>query len=146
MTDVTLYVDLAGLGERDREAFLAEAADAGLAVDELYGTLGVVSEVITVLSTGLSSVIEALSKDGGGAVGEKLASLLGHLFNRKDRDVAIEDRETRITFIWDAQAKGKDRLAATAAMAEVAAALHLITDRSVFRWDPAAQHWYTAPK
>ena len=59
--------------------------------------------------------------------------------------VAIEDRETRTTFVWDPAAR-RDINLATAAMLEVGGSLHLVTDGTVFRWDAAAQRWHAAPK
>ena len=145
MTDVVLYVELDGLDEQQQAAFLAEADEAGFAVDELYGSLGEESLVQTVLSTLLSSVIRKLVEDWGAAAGAKLAGLLAPLFHRKDGEIAIEDRETRTTFVWDPAAK-RDIELATAATLEVGGSLHLVTDGTVFRWDAAAQRWYAARK
>jgi len=63
----------------------------------------------------------------------------------EDGAVAIEDRETRTTFVWDPAAR-RDIKLATAAMLEVGSSLHLVTDGTVFRWDAAAQRWHAAPK
>jgi len=145
VTDVVLYVELDGLDEQQQAAFLAEADEAGFAVDELYGSLGEESLVQTVLSTLLSSVIRKLVEDWGAAAGAKLAGLLAPLFHRKDGEIAIEDRETRTTFVWDPAAK-RDIELATAAMLEVGGSLHLVTDGTVFRWETAAQRWQAAPK
>ncbi len=145
VTDVVLYVELDALDEQQQAAFLAEADGAGFAVDELYGSLGAESPVETVLSTLLGSVIKKLVEDWGAAAGAKLAGLLAPLFHRKDDTVAIEDRETRTTFVWDSVAK-KDIKLATAAILDVGSSLHLVTDRTVFRWDAATQRWYAARK
>ena len=143
MTDVVLYVELDRLDERQQAAFLAEAAGAGFAVDELYGSMGAESAVETVLSTLLGSVIKKLVGEWGAAAGAKLAALLGPLFHRKDGEVAVEDSDTRTTFVWDSIAK-RDIKFASAAMLDVGGSLHLVTDGTVFRWDAAAQRWHTA--
>jgi len=141
VTDVVLYVELDELEEQQLVALLAEANGAGFAVDELYGSLGAESPVETVLSTLLGSMIKKLIEDWGTAAGAKLAALLAPLFHRKDGEVAIEDRETRTTFVWDSVAK-RDIKLATAAMLDVGGSLHLITDGTVFRWDAATQRWH----
>ena len=145
MTDVVLYVELDELEEKQQAAFLAEAAGAGFAVDELYGSLGAESAVETVLSTLLGSMIKKLVGDWGAAAAAKLTSLLAPLLHRKDGEVAIEDRDTRTTFVWDSVAKSDIKLA-TAAMLDVGSSLHLVTDGTVFRWDAATQRWYAARK
>ena len=143
VTDVVLYVALDELEEQQQAALLAEADGAGFAVDELYGSLGAESPVETVLSTVLGAMIKKLVEDWGAAAGAKLAGLLAPLFHRKDSEVAIEDRETRTTFVWDPAAK-RDIKLATTAMLDVGGSLHLVTDGTVFRWDAAAQRWYAA--
>jgi hypothetical protein len=145
VTDVVLYVELDELEEQQKAAFLAEADGAGFAVDELYGSLGAESTVETVLSTLLGSMIKKLVEDWGAAAAAKLASLLAPLLHRKDGKVAIEDRDTRITFVWDPAAK-RDIKLATAAMLDVGGSLHLVTDGTAFRWDAATQRWYAARK
>jgi hypothetical protein len=145
VTDVVLYVELDALEEQQQAAFLAEADKAGFAVDELYGSLGVESQVATVLSTLLSAMISKLVADWGTAAGAKLTGLLAPLFHRKDGAVAIEDRDTRITFVWDSAAKSDIKLA-TAAMVDVGVSLHLVTDGTVFCWDAETQRWHAARK
>ena len=145
MADVVLYVDLGELDEQQQAAFLTEADKAGFAVDELYGSLGVESQVETVLSTLLSAMINKLAVDWGTAAGAKLAGLLAPLFHRRDGAVAIEDRDTRISFVWDSSAKSHIKLA-TAAMLDVGGSLHLVTDGTVFRWDTETQRWHAARK
>lgn len=145
MTDIVLYVELDELEDSQRDVFLGEAAGAGFAVDELYGTLGPESAVETVMSTLLGSMLTKLAQDWGTAAAVKLSSLLAPLFHRQGGEAAIEDRDTRVTFVWNPAAK-KAINVASAGMLEVGGSLHLVADGTIFRWDAAAQRWQAAPK
>ena len=57
------------------------------------------------MSTLLGSMLTKLLQDWGTAAAGKLSGLLAPLFHRKDGEAAIEDRDTRITFVWDAAAR-----------------------------------------
>jgi hypothetical protein len=87
----------------------------------------------------------ACSADDEDAVFRAFSRLLDPLFHRRDGEVAIEDRDTRVSFVWDSVAK-RDIKLATAAMLDVGGSLHLVTDGTVFRWDAATQRWHAARK
>lgn len=102
--------------------------------------MGITADFLTVASAPLTAMFRKLSDDSGLLAAAKLETLLGYLFRTGGGKRAIEDRDTRITFIWD-DAAVNDITLASAAMVTVGASLHLIADGALFRWHPDEKRW-----
>lgn len=140
MTHVVLYTDLDKVAADEQAAYLEYAAGLGFGIDDLYPRLGIAEDFLTVLSAPLTAMFRKLSDDSGLLAAAKLETLLGYLFRTGGGKRAIEDRDTRITFIWD-DAAVSDTTLACAAMVTVGASLHLIADGAIFRWQPDEKRW-----
>jgi hypothetical protein len=129
---LVISADLSHLTEAEADDFVDAAAGLGLDVDELAPHLGISTEVVVLASTTLGAVCAKLIDIAGSSAAQKLWDLL-------------KDRQQRITFVWDEQAK-RDGLVATAAMIKVCQAIAAIPDGTVLNWDPKAGQWrYESP-
>jgi hypothetical protein len=141
---LVISADLSHLTEAEADDFVDAAAGLGLDVDELAPHLGISTEVVVLASTTLGAVCAKLIDIAGSSAAQKLWDLLKRLLPGQ-QEQGIEDRQQRITFVWDEQAK-RDGLVATAAMIKVCQAIAAIPDGTVLNWDPKAGQWrYESP-
>jgi hypothetical protein len=142
---LVISADLSHLTGAEADDFVDAAAELGLDVDELAPHLGVSTEVVVLASTTLGAVCAKLIEIAASSAAQKLWDLLKRLLRGKQEPQGIEDRQQRITFVWDEQAK-RDGLVATAAMIKVCQAIAAIPDGTVLNWDPEAGQWsYASP-
>ena len=88
--------------------------------------------------------VAKLIEIASGSAAQKLWDLLKRLLPGQ-QEQGIEDRQQRITFVWDEPAR-RDGLVATAAMIRVCQAITAIPDGTVLNWDPEAGQWrYASP-
>jgi hypothetical protein len=141
MTYVVLYADLSGLSPADADDFADAAADLDLDVDDLSPRLGAGQEVVTVLlSSTLAEVAAKLAGKVGSDAGAKLLDLLQKLWRRHSGPAAIEDRQHRVSFIWDDKDQ-RDGLLAANELIRIWDNLGVIRDGTVLAWDSAARRW-----
>jgi hypothetical protein len=138
---LVLYADLSGLSDAEADAFADAAAGLGLDVDDLSPRMAVSVEVTVLLSTALAALCGKLAEGFGGDAGEKLWDLLKRLFHGRSGAQAIEDRQQRITFVWDERAR-RDGAAAAAAMVRIGKAIGAIPDGTALSWDPDRKQWH----
>lgn len=140
MSYVVLYADLSELSAAEADAFADAAAGLGLDVDQLFPRMTVDPEVTVLVSTALAALFGKLAEISGEGAGAKLWDLLQRLFRGRRGDHAIEDRQQRITFLWDERAKQDGPIAADA-MVAVGDAISDIQDGTALAWDPGTLRW-----
>jgi hypothetical protein len=142
---LVISADLSDLTEAEADAFVDAAAELGLDVDDLPPHMGVALEITVVASTTLAAVCAKLIAMAGDGAALKLWELIRPLFHRKPGPLAIEDRQQRVTFVWDEHAR-QDGPLATAALITIGQAVAAIPDGTVLTWDPKARQWrYASP-
>jgi|SRR5450755_215656 hypothetical protein len=139
MSYVLLHADLTGLDDAAAEAFVDAAADLDLDVIDLAPDLAD-AEVIILISTSLAALVSKLAERTGAGAGEKLWDLIQRLCGRGRGGRAIEDRESRVTFVFDEQAR-RAGPAAAAAMISIGEAIDAIADGTTLGWDGDTGQW-----
>src|ERR1700722_2966445 len=104
MTYVLMHVNLDGLDPAEVSAFRKAAAELGLDVIDLTPQLSIDPETTVLISTSLAALLSKLAEMFGADGAEKLWGMIKQLLRRDNKKQAIEDRERRITFIWDKHA------------------------------------------
>jgi len=139
MTYVLLHVDLSGLDDAEVDAFADAASSLDLDVIDLAPDLA--DTGITILiSTSVAALATKLAEMAGGDAAERLWDLVRRLWRRDTGQRAIEDRERRISFIFD-DAVRQAGPTAMAEMLKVAATVDAIKDGTTLRWSPEIQAW-----
>jgi hypothetical protein len=142
MSYVIMHVNMTGLDRAEIDAFYKTAADLDLDVIELAPHLSVDPETTVLISTSLAALISKLAEMFGGDAAEKLWALLQRLLRRDDKKHAIEDRERRVTFVWDEHATQAGPVA-VAAMIAIGNAINAIQDGTDLTWDRDIMQWRT---
>jgi hypothetical protein len=140
MTYLLMHVNLAAVPPEEAAAFLEEADSLGLDVIDLAPQLSVDPETTVLISTSLAALLAKLAELSGGDAAERLWSLLRRLLRRDEPKQAIEDRERRVTFVWDDHAVQAGPVA-VAAMIDVGAVMSAIPDGTALLWDPITLQW-----
>ena len=138
---LVLYAELSELSDAEADAFADAAAELGLDVDDLSPHMAASVEITVLLSTALAALCAKLAAIGGAEAGKKLWDLLKRLFHGKSGVQAIEDRQQRITFVWDERAK-RDGPVAAAAMITIGMTISAIQDGTALGWDSDAKQWH----
>jgi hypothetical protein len=142
MSYVIMHVNMTGLDRAEIDALYKTAADLDLDVIELAPHLSVDPETTVLISTSLAALISKLAEMFGGDAAEKLWGLLQRLLRRDDKKHTIEDRERRVTFVWDKHATQAGPVA-VAAMIAVGNAINAIQDGTDLTWDRDIMQWRT---
>lgn len=145
MSYVVLYADRSELSPEQADAFADAAAELGLDVDDLSPRMGVDPEITVLLSTALAALFVKLAETAGTGAGAKLWDLLQRLLHGRIGNRAIEDRQQRITFLWNERAEQDGPIAADA-MVAIGNAMSAIPDGTVLGWDPEALRWRPADR
>lgn len=143
MTYTVLSVDLSRMTATERGALAAAAAEVDIDIDDLSSEMPVGPRAAIVASAMLSAVLVKLSEHRPRAVSTALWELLRPPLTSGEADYAVEDSQTRISFVWSRQAKlrGPD---AARSMTKVCGALDTIPNGAVFYWNDAASQWHLA--
>ena len=140
MTYVLMHVNLDGLDPAEVSAFRKAAAELGLDVIDLTPQLSIDPETTVLISTSLAALLSKLAEMFGADGAEKLWGMIKQLLRRDNKKQAIEDRERRITFIWDKHATQAGPVA-IAAMIAIGNAISAIPDGTALTWDPNILQW-----
>jgi hypothetical protein len=140
MTYLLMHVNLTAVPPEEAAAFFKEADSLGLDVIDLSPPLAVDPETTVLISTSLAALLTKLAELGGGDAAERLWNLLRRLLCRTEPKQAIEDRERRVTFVWDDHAIEAGPVA-VAAMIDVGAVMSAIPDGTALTWNPDALQW-----
>jgi hypothetical protein len=140
MSYVLMHADLAGLDPAEVGEFQEAAAELGLDVIDLSPDLSIDPGTTVLISTALGALLVKVAEIAGGDAAEKLNDLIRRLIRRENKKRAIEDRERRITFVFDEKATVAGPVA-VAAMIALRDAINAIPDGTVLTWDSAALEW-----
>jgi len=140
MTYVLMHVNLTGLDPAEASTFRKAAAELDLDVIDLAPHLSIDPETTVLISTSLAALLSKLAEMFGADGAEKLWGIFKQLLRREDKKHAIEDRERRITFIWDKHATQAGPVA-IAAMRAIGNAISAIPDGTALNWDPDILQW-----
>jgi hypothetical protein len=146
MTYVLMHVNLTGLDPAEASAFTKAAAELDLDVIALAPHLSIDPEMTVLISTSLAALLSKLAEMFGADAAEKLWGLLNRLLRRENKENkenkkhAIEDRERRITFVWDEHSTQAGPVA-IAAMIAIGNAISAIPDGTALSWDPDTLQW-----
>jgi hypothetical protein len=140
MTYVLMHVNLTGLDPAEASAFRKAAAELDLDVIDLAPHLSIDPETTVLISTSLTALLSKLAEMFGADAAEKLWGLLNRLLRRENKKHAIEDRERRITFVWDEHSTQAGPVA-IAAMIAIGNAISAIPDGTALNWDPDTLQW-----
>jgi len=141
MSYVLMHVDLAEAGPTEVDEFQEAAAELGLDVIDLSPDLPIDPGTTVLISTSLAALLTKVAKIAGGDAAEKLWDLIRRLIRRDDKKRAIEERERRITFVFDEKTAAAGP-AAVAAMIALRDAINAIPDGTVLIWDSGALEWH----
>jgi hypothetical protein len=137
-----MHVNMTSLDPAEIDAFHKTAAELGLDVIDLAPHLSVDPETTVLISTSLAALLSKLAEMSGADAAEKLWDLLRRLLRREDKKHAIEDRERRVTFVWDEHATQAGPVA-VAAMIAIGNAINAIQDGAELTWDRDIMQWRT---
>lgn len=140
MTYVLMHVNLTGLDPAEASMFRKAAAELDLDVIDLAPHLSIDPETTVLISTSLAALLSKLAEMFGADGAEKLWGIFRQLLRRDDKKHAIEDRERRITFIWDKHSTQAGPVAIAAMMA-IGDAISAIPDGTTLSWDPSMLQW-----
>lgn len=140
MTYVLMHVNLTLLDSAEATAFRKEAADLGLDVLDLAPYLSIDPEMTVLISTSLGALLTKLAEISGADGAERLWNLFRRLLRRGERMQAIEDRERRVTFVWDERATQAGPVA-VAAMLDIGNVISAIPDGTALTWHAATLQW-----
>ncbi len=140
MSYVLMHVDLTDLDPAEVGEFQEVAAELGLDVIDLSPDLPIDPGTTVLISTSLAALLVKVAEIAGGDAAEKLHGLIHRLIRRENKKRAIEDRERRITFVFDEKATVAGPVA-VAAMIALRDAINAIPDGTVLTWDSGALEW-----
>jgi hypothetical protein len=142
MSYVLMHVDLTDLDPAEVGEFQEAAAELGLDVIDLSPDLPIDPGTTVLISTSLAALLAKVAEIAGGDAAEKLYGLIRRLIRRENKKHAIEDRERKITFVFDEKATAAGPVAVEAMMA-LRDAINAIPDGTVLTWDCDVLEWRT---
>ena len=140
MSYVLMHVDLTHLDPAEVGEFQEAAAELSLDVIDLGTELAIDPGTTVLISTSLAALLAKVAEIAGGDAAEKLCDLIRRLIRRDDKKRAIEDRERKITFLFDERSTAAGPVAVEAMIA-LRDAINAIPDGTVLTWDSDALEW-----
>ncbi|WP_432838092.1 hypothetical protein [Dactylosporangium sp. CA-092794] len=137
MDYVALRVELDHLGDQETDRLAAEAARYDIDIDDLPTEMAV-DRIRIVVSTLLALLIRRLGPEPDQP--SQLWGLLRRPIESRSGDVGVLDEETRVTFVWDQQAR-RDSKHAIAAMVQTGQAIAEMRRGAVLRWSSDRRGW-----